>query len=343
MRLARLALLAGALSPLVAVAGWAGAALVGSAAFVAAGHIAIAGPLLALAALSPRRGLVRRLVIALVVGVAMPVAGAALAFAPDYLFNADPPDPAIELRRVAASGDGDGTYEVVGLCVRHAPVAGRSHGEHRNELCIRMIWRDGVFPETAPLNPEGVFRAVAPCEHGDGYGNGIAAALPRPGVMRLEDRAGGFALIDWTGIDPVLIESRAAARPASARGPTELARRLVVPGVALLVAAPFAAWAVLSGVVAGALPAGSPSRRDWWAVIGPQLAGLAALALALSVWEAGRSLGCIGIAFGGVALLSAISLLLAGLAGMVRALWSLARHSEELADWSRQQERQQPV
>ena len=295
------------------------------------------------AALSPLRGPLRRPAVGLVVGVAMPAAGAALAFAPDYLFNEDPPGAAIALRPAAdISGDAD-TYEVVGLCVRHAPTIGRGYGEGRDQLGIRMIWRDGVISETAPLKREGVFREAAPCDHEDGYGNGLAATLPRPSVLRLEDRAGGFALIDWTGAEPVLIESRAVPRPPSARGPTELAQRLVVPGVAVLVAAPFAAWAMLSVVVAGASPAGSPRRRDLWVAAVLQLTGLAGFALALLMWETRTLFGCVGLVVGVIALLSAISFSLEGLIEMVRALWSLACTPSEVAEWLRQQERQEPV
>ena len=334
-RLVQAALVAGALSPAVVLAGWAVAAALGDYRPGVAGNAAVLGPLfwLALASPSPHRG--RWLAWAAVGGFGPLAAGAALAFAPDWLFADEPPGSGIALRPGATSDD-PGRYEVAGLSVRRPPVIRRYDHEGATRFGVDLPRRGGAVG------------GPTPCEREDGYGNGIAATLPRPGVLRLDDRDGGFAVIDWAGAEPVLIESRVAPRSQRAREPSELADRLVGPGRVLLAASPFAAWAVLSFVVASGLRDLSSRRQSLRAAGATQLVGLGLFALPIALAALPRIVGDIGagIIWAMLTLVAAVvamSVAGAGTVGMVEALLALWRHPDELAAWSRQQETQEPV
>ena len=87
----------------------------------------------------------------------------------------------------------------------------------------------------------------------DGYGNHCEFTEPQPDVLRIEDNAGGFAVIDWTGEKPVLTDSHSAVRSDAARGPSVLGRRMASLGEFLLLATPLITWWLAAGAVAKGL------------------------------------------------------------------------------------------
>ena len=88
--------------------------------------------------------------------------------------------------------------------------------------------------------------ALLPRTFDDGLGNHIAFSEKGPGVLRVEDNIGGFAEINWNGDVPILVDSRALPRTASARGPTLAAIHIAAGGEIVLLFAPFVAWMLLT-------------------------------------------------------------------------------------------------
>jgi hypothetical protein len=301
MKPRQIALLVLSLSPGILIALGVSALLAGSVWPVLAGYLAVYAPLTYLAIRQPRRkrqaGVRTFLWIAVGSVVLVPL-GFALAWGTRFLHVQDDGPPKIELVPAARPRI---EYEVKGLNVRWAPKIAKNAPNVKDFFGIDMSHRGGSTGARPPATIE------------DGYGNHVSFTEVRPGVLRLEDNAGGFAEVDWNGQQPVLVRSHAVARTPSARGPTSFAMRATGIGQLLLCIAPLTAWMFLT--VALRRMADSHARGVLGVSLLFQLAGLAIDGLLLfAIWTGGSRSGEAGIA---MAFLILALLALAGITSLL--------------------------
>jgi hypothetical protein len=227
MRAAKTAFLVLSLSPAVLVVSWvAGVFVLRSPWAPLCGAAVVFGPLLFLVAsrqIQWNDG-VRPLIWAAACSGLLLIPGIALALAPHWLHATDPGLPAIQLQ---PDPNSPGRYQVTGLNVRWPPTIQKLPAGAGATFAVEMSQNGGASGEHVPANIE------------DGFGNRIDFSEPKPGILHLQDNAGGFADVDWTAPAPILVRSQAVPRNAAARGPLPFARRAVAVGQTLLFTTPF--------------------------------------------------------------------------------------------------------
>lgn len=235
--------------------------------------------------------------------------GLVLSQAESFVLMSEPANPKITLDPLPNRVN---VFRITGVNVRWAPEIQKDSPE---------VEFGGAMSHFGGSSGWGVTAARPNFKMNDGYGNWVSFELLRAGVVRVTDNLGGFAEIDWNDAAPVVTDSRAMRKTASARGPSYNGRRLAAQGQLMVFVTPFLSWLLFT--IAFATFARAERNKDvassFWDARNLQLIGLGLYGLIMLVqWTRGHRGGEAGLGAMALICLLGIPALLTSAAGTIR-------------------------